>query len=124
MCKILSVVVAFFLWALANSTFLGCDSLPLVLIKLFCRPNSFHTIYGPAQFKFDRTRMQQGHDTTHFSFRTHASLHVHKRLVTSNLPCKALVYVLYVCMMHACMSGIHMPNLDCVNANCKPRTAE
>ena len=32
MCKILSVVVAFFLWALANSTFLGRDSLPLVLI--------------------------------------------------------------------------------------------
>ena len=32
MCKILAVVVAFFLWALANSTFLGRDSLPLVLI--------------------------------------------------------------------------------------------
>ena len=35
MCKILSVVVAFFLWALANSTFLGRDSLPLVLIHIY-----------------------------------------------------------------------------------------
>ena len=34
MCKILAVVVAFFLWALANSTFLGRDSLPLVLIYI------------------------------------------------------------------------------------------
>ena len=31
MCKILTVVVAF-LWVLANSTFLGHNSLPLVLI--------------------------------------------------------------------------------------------
>ena len=37
---------------------------------------------------------------------------VHARLVMSNLPCKALVYTLDVCTMHACMSGIHMPNLD------------
>ena len=38
MCKILSVVVAFFLNACVNSTFLGRDSLPLVLIssKLSC----------------------------------------------------------------------------------------
>ena len=35
MCKILSVVVAFFLWTLANSTFLGRDSLPLVLIYIY-----------------------------------------------------------------------------------------
>ena len=33
MCKILTVVVAF-LWVLANSTLLGRDSLPLVLILL------------------------------------------------------------------------------------------
>ena len=69
-------------------------------------------MYGTAQFKLDRTRMQQGHNMTRFSFHTHASLHVHARLVTSNLPCKALVYTLDVCMMHMCMSGTHMPNLN------------
>ena len=37
MCKILAVVVAFFLWALANSTFLGRDSLPLVLMGVHIR---------------------------------------------------------------------------------------
>ena len=68
--------------------------------------------YGTAQFKLDRTHMQQGNDTTRFSFCMCASLRVHARLVTSNLPCKALVYALDVCMMHARMSGIHMPNLD------------
>ena len=47
-----------------------------------------------------------------FSFHTHESLCVHARLATSNLQCKALVYALDVCMMHACMSGMHMPNLD------------
>ena len=64
------------------------------------------------QFKLDRTDMQQGHDTTRFSFHTHASLRVHARLVTSNLPCKALMYTLDVCTMHACMSGMYMSNLD------------
>ena len=34
MCKILTVVIAFYLWVLANSTFFGCDSLPLILIDL------------------------------------------------------------------------------------------
>ena len=69
-------------------------------------------IYGTAQFKLDRTRVQQGHDMTHFSFHMHASLCVHTRLVTSNLLCKALMYALDVCTMHACMSGMHMPNLN------------
>ena len=44
----------------------------------------------------------------------HASLRVHTRLVTSNIPCKVLVYALDVCTMHVCMSGMHMPNLDYV----------
>ena len=70
--------------------------------------------YGTAQFKLDRTRMQRGHDTTRFSFHMRASLHVHTRLVTSNLPCKALVYALDVCTMHVCVLGMHMPNLDYV----------
>ena len=73
----------------------------------FCQHN-----YGTAQFKLDRTHMQQGHDMTHFSFHMRASLRVQARLVTSNLPCKALVYALDMCMMHACMSGMHTPNLD------------
>ena len=72
----------------------------------------YYCRYGTTQFKLDNTRMQQGHDTTYFLFHTRASLRVHARLVTSNLPCKALVYALDVCMMHTCMSGIHTPNLD------------
>ena len=72
----------------------------------------FPLMYSTAQFKLDRTRVQQGHDMTHFSFRTHASLHVHVRIVTSNLPCKALVYALDMCTMHAWMSGVYTPNLD------------
>ena len=58
--------------------------------------------------------MQQGHNMTRFSFDTRASLCVHARLVTSNLPCKALVYALDVCKMHTCMSEIHIQNLDYV----------
>ena len=50
------------------------------------------------------------HDT--FSFHMRASLRVHTRLVMSNLPYKALVYALDVHTMHACMSGMYMPNLD------------
>ena len=56
--------------------------------------------------------MQQEYDTACFSFHTHASLRVHARLVMSNLPCKALMYALDMCTMHACMSGMHTPNLD------------
>ena len=76
----------------------------------FC--NRYKAIYGTAQIKLDRTHMQQGHDMTRFSFHVHASLRVHARLVMSNLPCKALVHILDVCTMHACMSGMHTPNLD------------
>ena len=76
---------------------------------------------GTAQFKLDRISVQQGHDMTPFSFHTHASLHVHARLVTSKLPCKALVYTLDVCMMHMCRSGTYMPNLDymCMQIICQ-----
>ena len=70
------------------------------------------SIYSTAQFKLDSTHVQQEHDMTHFLFHTRASLHVHARLVTSNLPCKVLMYALDVCTMHACMSGMHTLNLD------------
>ena len=53
--------------------------------------------------------MQHGLDTTHFSFHMRASMRVYARLMTSNL---ALVYALDMCTMHACMSGMHTPNLD------------
>ena len=71
--------------------------------------------YNIAQFTLDRTYVQHGLDMTCFSFHTLASLRVHARLVMSNLPCKAFVTVsaLDVCMMHACMSGMHTQNLDC-----------
>ena len=68
--------------------------------------------YSTAQFKLDRARVQQGHDTTHFSFHTRASLRAHARLMTSSLSCIALVYTLDMCTMHACMSEMHTPNLD------------
>ena len=72
----------------------------------------FQNSYGTAQFKFDRTLVQHGLNTTRFSFHTHASMCVHARLTMSNLPSITLVYALDVCTMHACMSGMHMPNLD------------
>ena len=70
------------------------------------------SIHGTAQFKLDSAHVQQEHDTTRFLFHTHASLHVHARLVTSNLLCKVLMYALDMCTMHAYMSGMHMLNLD------------
>ena len=42
MCKILTVVVAFFECARVNSTFLGRDSLPLVLITILIRSVARH----------------------------------------------------------------------------------
>ena len=69
-------------------------------------------MYGTAQFKLDRTRVQHGLDTTRFSFHTNASMRVYARLMTSILPCITLVYALDVCMMHTCKSGMHTPNLD------------
>ena len=50
MCKILAVVVAFFLWALANSTFLGRDSLPLVLIDEENLVNKLQSVHMPNTF--------------------------------------------------------------------------
>ena len=82
--------------------------------KLICL-RGFMANYNIVQFTLDRTYMQHGLDMTCFSFHTLASLRVYTRLVMSNLPCKAFVTVsaLDVCMMHACMSGMHTPNLDC-----------
>ena len=74
--------------------------------------HTYTRTYSTAQFKLNRTRVQQGHDTTRFSFRMCASLRVHTRLMTSSLPCIAVVYVLDVCTMHMCMSEMHTPNLD------------
>ena len=66
------------------------------------------------------------HDT--FFIYTCSSIHVHIRLMTSNLSFKALVYAVDMCttvlQMHACMSGTHISNLDYMHANCKPRTVE
>ena len=83
-----------------------------VLFRLAPTIQSIWTSYGIAQFKLDRTRIQQGHDTTRFSFHTHPSLRVHARLVTSNLSYKALMYELDVCTMHVCMSGMTTPNMN------------
>ena len=66
-------------------------------------------IYNTAQFKL---HVQHRLDMTCFSFHTCASMRVHARLMTLNLPCQALVYALDVCAMHTCMLGMHTPNLD------------
>ena len=73
--------------------------------------------------------MRYGLDMTHISFYTCASMHVYARLMMSNLSFKTLMYVLTrrahdSLQTDACLSGAHMPNLDYVHANCKPRTAE
>ena len=64
-------------------------------------------------------------------------MHVHTRLMMSNDDVKIddvkpIILSSCVCtrcvhdslLMHTCMSGMHMPNLDCihfgVHANCKP----
>ena len=70
-------------------------------------------MYGTAQFKLDRTCVQHGLDTTHFLFHMYAcarkiddvkptmqSFHVRTRHVHNSL------------QMNACMSGMHIPNLD------------
>ena len=69
-------------------------------------------MYSTAQFKLDRTSVQHGLDTTCFSFHRRASMHVHARLMTSNLPCIALVYALDVSMMHACMQILSQGQLN------------
>ena len=81
---------------------------------------------GTAQFKLDSTCVQQGHDTTCFSFHTSASLRVHARLVTSNLRTMQSCHVCTRRVQDAC---VHVRNVHTkfglrVHANCKPRTAE
>ena len=85
---------------------LACESR---LVMQFYKSNATSAIvcsYGTVQFKLDRTCVQHELNTTCFSFHTHA------RWMTSNLLCKPLVYTLDMCMNHACMSGMHTPNLD------------
>ena len=81
-----------------------------------------------AQFKLNRTCVRCGLGIICFSFYTHASMHVHARLMTSNLLFKALICastrrVRDSVQTQACISGMHMPNLDNVYAKCKPGTA-
>ena len=67
--------------------------------------------YGTAQFKLDRTRVQQGHDTTRFVI-SHVCKPACARKIGDIKPTvQALMYALDMCMMHTCMLGIHMPNL-------------
>ena len=56
--------------------------------------------------------MQHGLDTICFSFHTRAGMRVQARLMTSTLPCIALVYALDICTIHACMLEMHTSNLD------------
>ena len=82
-------------------------------------------IYGTAQFKLDRTRVQHGLNATRFSFCMCTSLRVHARLMTSNFSCKALVYALDVCTdarMH--VRNAHTKFGLRMHANCMPKTAE
>ena len=86
-----------------------------------------HERYGIAQFKLDRTCMQHGLDTTHFSFHMHASMRVHTRLMTSNLLYKALMYALDVCTtVYRCMRVYQKCTCQIwiIHINYKPKTAE
>ena len=73
--------------------------------------------------------MWYGLNMTCCSYYTFTSMHVHVRLMMSNLSFKTLMYV-RTRRVHdslqtdVCLSGTHMPNLDYAHANCKPRTAE
>ena len=66
---------------------------------------------------------------THISFYTCESMYIHERLMMSHLSFKTLMYVRNrhvhdSLQTDAFLSATHMPNLDYVHANCKPRTAE
>ena len=86
-------------------------------------------LYSTAQCKLERRLMRYGLSTTRCSFYTCASMHVHARLMMSNLSLKTVMYV-RTRRVHdslqtdACLSETHMQNLDYVYANCKTRTIE
>ena len=81
-------------------------------------------INGTAQFKLDRTHVQHGLDITHFSFYTHASMHVHKFDDVKPVVHSSCVHTRCVHNSLQCMSGTHMPNLNYMHTNCKLTTAE
>ena len=86
-------------------------------------------LYSTAQCKFERRLMRYGLNTTRCSFYTCTNMHVHARLMMSNLPFKTLMYVRSRrvhdnLQTDTCLSGTHMPNLDYEYENCKTRTAE
>ena len=71
-----------------------------------------YVAYNTAQFKLDRTTCaaRARHDTF---FISHSCKPVctRKNWWRQTLACKALMYALDVCTMHACMSGMHTLNL-------------
>ena len=82
--------------------------------------------YSRAQFKLDSARVQQGHNTTRFSFHTCARLSVHARLVTYVNP---TVHSSRVCTRCVHDVRMHVRNAHAkfglhVHANYKPRIAE
>ena len=76
-------------------------------------------MYGTAQFKLDRTRVQHRPDTTCFSFRTHSSMRARAHEIDDVKP---TVQINRVCtrhvhdslQMHTYMSEKKSPNLDYV----------
>ena len=79
--------------------------------------------YGTAQFKLDRTRMQQRHDTF---FISHACKPACARKVGD---VKYTVQSSHVCTIRVHDARVHVRNAHSkfgshVHANCKPRTAE
>ena len=77
-------------------------------------------ICGTAQFQLDRTSVRLGLDTIRLSLYVHA----HKHACVHNInDIKPIVQSSHVHNGHmhdglhsqACMSGMHMPNLDCVH---------
>ena len=89
-------------------------------------------MYGTAQFKLDRTRMQHGLDTTRFSFHTNASMRVHACKPACVRKIDDINPTLH--NSHVCTRRVHDARLQVRNAhakfglrvyaNCKPTTAE
>ena len=88
---------------------------------VFCVYLVVLTIVATAQFKLDRTCVQQGLDTTCLSFYTCESMHLYTKLMMSNLLFGILVYALDVCTivckcMHACQECKHQIWIACILA--------
>ena len=88
-------------------------------------------MYSTAQLILDRTCVCNIGSTQHVFFILHTCKHACACKIDDIKPIVQSSHVYTRCVhsglqMYVCMSGTHMPNLDCVHfsvhENCKPRT--